>query len=242
MAQKLVSAIAILLLFASGSTYSNFIDQTGAFNYTEENPDGSNGAGDLTFLSITYDLEVDNLFGSFNLVERDDKLANTGWMVLSPGDNPKGSEGDHGILYMDFLSGDSWLYQYNGQNNPSSYRDSSLLAFFESSLEVTEGDQSRSVEFNYDLGGVDAPSDTWTGLSFGEQVGIWFHGLVGEFSANEDGIQRYRSTARGQVWHDSSNTTTVQVPEIDAAGLPLAGMLLLSVLAIYREKRAKTLK
>lgn len=208
-----------------------------AYNYSQSYPRGSSGAGDLTSISLTYDHDSGgSLSGSFSVVEQNNNIANTGWMVLTEGPNPKGREGDYGILYMDFLAGDSWLYQYNGQNNPSSYVDSPLLAYYESSVNTVDHGATRTVEFGVGFQDVQAPSTSWSGMSFTDTIGVWFHGLNGIFNADQDGINSYRSTAPGQFWHDTSNSTAHQVPEIDGAGLPLSLAFLLSAFVVIRQK------
>jgi hypothetical protein len=210
-----------------------------AVTYIHEatNPRGSAGAGDLTSISLAYtnNATTDELSGSFSLQEHSG-LADTAWLVLSDGKNPKGNEQDHGILYMDFASGNSWLYQYNGQNNLSSYTSGDLLAFYENSVSANNNGSSVDVDFSVSFAGVTAPTDTWTGMSFDESVGVWFHGLEGSLSGDETGITSYTADAGGQFWYDTSYSSATRVPEMDGAGAPLAAAFMLSLLAFARDR------
>ncbi|MFT7559199.1 MAG: hypothetical protein ACI93R_001104 [Flavobacteriales bacterium] len=233
MFKQLFTAVTAVVALSSASAFAT------TYNYSATNPSGSAGGGDVTDISLTYSDTAERLSGSFTVAENNGRIADTGWMVLSGGANPKGSEGDYGIMYMDFVSGDSWLYQYNGENNPSSYMGAPLLAYFDNAMTVSATGSTRSASFNYDLSGVSAPSSTWSGMGFGDQVGVWFHGLVGSFDADADGIDGYDGDMGHQFWHDTSYSTTteVDVPEIDAAGIPLAAGLLLSLMAFFRERK-----
>lgn len=218
-----------LSVYASATTYT----------YEAQNPSGSDRGGDLRYISLNYSDSDESLFGSFSLKRKNHKLANTGWMVLSPGGNPKNGLGDQAIMYMDFRSGDSWLYQYNGNSNNNSYRNSPFLGHFENSLTVRNNRNQRNVSFNYDLSNVQPQTSNWTGMSFGDRVGVWFHALVGRIRGDEEGINRYQQARRYETWHDTSNSVTHSVPEIDAAGLPLVATLLVSLFVIGRERFGK---
>lgn len=235
---------ATLKTLAATAFLSGLMASVNAENYQYDvnSPLGSARAGDLTSLSLNYSDTDDALSGSFTFQETSrGQVADTGWMVLSHGPNPKGNEEDYGILYMDFINRDSWLYQYNGQNDPSSYANSPLLAYYNDSLNVARANNAMSVDFAVDFTNIQAPTnaDNWTGMSFGQHVGVWFHGLLGQIRGDENGISHIRGSGRAQSWYDTSNQRTHTVPEIDAAGLPLIATLMLAMIAVGRERFSK---
>lgn len=176
------------------------------------------------------------------------------WLAVSPGPNPKGHGGELALLYFDG-SGDKaklTAYAYNGFNGDTSYRDgssapgdqapdrikSSLLSeSWINELSVkNEANGTRTMKIDIDATdiqdhapqypGPGGPSE-WTGLAFGDKIGLWFHPNVGLKTKYEEGfLARDKGWQYAhQGWLDFSDKPTEAVPEpatLAALGLGLA--------------------
>jgi hypothetical protein len=171
------------------------------------------------------------------------------WLAISPGANPKGHAGELALMYFDArISGDARLtiYNYNGENGASSYRDGSPLSgtqtpdrvltslspSFAPALSVAESSGGRSFSIAFNAAAVNghnplypaAGGNDWTGLAFGEQLGIWFHPVANLSSSyNNDGwLTNFGGT---QGWIDGNGFTTTLVPAPGSLALVgLAGL------------------
>jgi len=212
------------------------------FTHEIENPRGSARAGDVTNFTIQYDDSTENLLGTLTINERNGNLANTSWLVLSGGTNPKGNEDDLAILFMDYDSGTTWAYEYNGENDPSSYESETLIATYNNSLISSVSSSTRTVTFNLDVAEIQAhgggSNPEWTGASFGEEIGVWYHPAVGSFESDENGLTGYNVSS--QSWYDVGNVgTTYEVPEISSSSAISSMLLLLGLGALVRDRRRK---
>jgi len=213
------------------------------FTHEVSNPNGSARAGDITNFMVQYDDYTEQLLGTFTINENERRgtLANTSWMVLSGGANPKGNEDDLAILFMDYDSGTTWAYEYNGENDPSSYQTNSLIGTYENSLSSTISSSTRTVTFDLDVSEIQAhgsDNPDWTGASFGENIGVWYHPAVGSFESDESGLISYAVSDAG--YYDVGNRNTVhEVPEISSSSAISSLLLLLGLGALVRNRRSK---
>ncbi len=235
---RLTFAIAVTASMVCSSAYATI--------YTHEisNPNGSDRAGDITNFTVQYDDYSEQLLGTFTISEHNGNLANTSWMVLSHGANPKGNESDHAILFMDYDSGTTWAYEYNGQNNPSSYQNNALIATYENSIISSVASNTRTVTFNLEVNDIQAygggANPEWTGVGFGETIGVWYHPAVGSFVSDSNGLVSYSVSSAG--WYDTGAlATTYSVPEISTSSAVHSILLLMGLGALVRDRRRKRL-
>ncbi len=177
-------------------------------------------------------------------------------LVVSPGPNPKGNAGELAIIYFDAkVMNDPKIsvYNYNGLNSATSYKDGNPTAgtqapdritntlleasTFESFSAVDAGGK-RTLSFAMDATSINNhnplyPSgDDWTGVEYGQKLGIWFHPYKNlTRTYNDSGYLTNWSGTDG--WMDGNNIPTREVPTPGAFALGgLAG------LAMIRRKRA----
>ncbi|MEN0021603.1 MAG: hypothetical protein AAF747_12070, partial [Planctomycetota bacterium] len=163
------------------------------------------------------------------------------WLVLSPGDNPKGDDGELAIFYFDrgIQSGTPTLsaYAYNGQNKANSFNTPGDFIVstldgsgWDAQLTVDIGPNGHRLGFDIDASVIQSHnparsgSEPWTGAAFGERVGFWLHTLDDGSdlaSYNNSGqLNNFRSGVT-QGWYYSANitTTTIPAPGVVAEGL-----------------------
>lgn len=157
------------------------------------------------------------------------------WLVVSPGPNPKGNDGELAALYFDRNGGNPSLtvYAYNGVNGDTSWKDGSQASgnqtpdrilssrltqnWINSLTAVDEANGTRTFTIDIDATAIQTHvplhggPDPWTGVGFGQKMGLWFHPVVGISSAYSQG---YLSDwqYKDQGWFDGSNFTTVPEP------------------------------
>jgi len=172
-------------------------------------------------------------------------------LALSPGQNPKNHPGELALFYFDASDMNNprlTSYAYNGENNISSYEDGDTSTpgdqtpdLITVDSQLRSGDIKVSVDDNTDgtrtLGfSIDATSiiehnplfpsatEDWTGASFAEKIGIWFH-TFRNFDASYDDEGRLISLNKsGEGWFDGANIQTQVIPLPGAAAMTLAGL------------------
>ncbi len=179
------------------------------------------------------------------------------WLAVSPGPNPKGSNDELAIFYLDGSSSNAKLYAYayNGLNGGSSYFDGSAASgtqapdrIFSSIndpskvLDITvqnNTDGTRTLGFSINATSIQNHTPkygnpaNWTGAAFGPQVGIWWHPVAGLQTSTQDGwLTSYSFSKEG--WFDGQNFTTTPTPE-PATMIALGAGLL----AFARRRRSK---
>lgn len=165
-------------------------------------------------------------------------------LALTDGPNPKGVDGELALIYFDAHGPSPILtaYAYNGINGSTSYFDgsgaagvqapdpivSSLLNNQISLFDTTNPNGSRTLGFSMDASLINQhvpmhgnPND-WTGMSFSDSIGIWFHpAIIVEGTYSQGFLTNWRTEVEG--WFDGANVPTV--PEPSAALLMLSGAL-----------------
>jgi len=149
------------------------------FTYTDTGPGGGRlgpAFKDITFMftddGTTSILSADLRFSTEFL-----KNSNEGfWLVLSDGPNAKGRTGELAILYGDLINNRITAYEYNGQNNASSWQNPGVL--IDSFVNPFTIDRSTGeVSFDIDVTSINnfSTDPKWEGVQFGEHIGVWFH-------------------------------------------------------------------
>lgn len=176
-----------------------------------------------------------------------DQITDGFTLAVSPGPNPKGHGGELALLYFDATSLNDpriTVYNYNGHNSMTSFKDGSPVAgnqtpdlihsTFDAELVTSQTwsfdrqDGRRVLGFKMDASAINGHSpmypgnSPWTGMAFGEELGIWMHpftNLTATYS--DDGALLSWGGEHG--WLDGNGFNTRQVPAPGAAGLALLG-------------------
>ena len=253
------AAIASAIGLASSAQAGNIVQ----YNFDITSPPGNSNGGVIDTISSSF-RPADN---HFEWTVRFSNQVSRGYtLALSPGPNPKGTSGELALLYFDATDLNAPIvsvYGYNGLNNPSSFNDgsqaggiqtpdrivSSLVdgSFITEASVVDDGLGGRTMTLIMDASAVQNyvvinpapdPDTDWTGLAYGEEIGIWFHpfrnlstSYHGEDLPGEGFLSAWSGT---QGWYDTSDqtTTTTFVPAPGSAAL-----IALSGLLVARRKR-----
>ncbi len=156
----------------------------------------------------------DDVNQTYSMKFKDDGTKDGFWLVVSSGMNPKTNANEYAVLYGDRETNRITAYNYNGRNNPNSYRNGTLLGTFDNAF-VDGGKHDRygydMTMFSIDVGAINSAfSDAdWDGVQLGEQAGIWFHQTAGtDITYNADGsISNFGFDS--QMWLDSAFETTL---------------------------------
>ena len=212
--RKTLLATALLSFGASASA--------GVVYSYERGPGVFGGHSGLAYDSVS--ASFDSGSGDFTWeVDFAGAVADGGWLVVSPGDNPKNSSSELGIAYFDTATGDAWIYAYNGENNSASYRETPFLAYFAGAY-TTVGDVS-TLSFN--ASAVNAALDS--GFEFGTRIGIWYHPSANVWT-NGDGTGLHTFNASQNGWLDTTQDGDCTNPNNGCITVPEPGSLPLFVL------------
>lgn len=175
------------------------------------------------------------------------------WLVVSPGENPKGHAGQLAIFFVDASTSTPAVlaYAYNGVNGHQSWQDGSPMAgvqapdLIQSSLtnsnfvnalqvqNLADGGRRISMDLNATAIQGHLPKypgpqgqSEWTGTSFGNRFGIWFHPVKGLQTQYTQGGALSSWSFRQEGWVDGGNLEAVPEPAtMTALGLGVAAML-----------------
>ena len=186
----------------------------------------NNNQGYYETVSTTFDDVTDEFTFAATFSDKNGKTIDGGWVVISNGPNPKGKGEEFAIFYLDGENNRATGYAYNGQNKSNSWQTNADNYLGSWDMNYESGNGTSSLSFSLDATDINARQDIdedWKGVTFGEQVGIWFHaGNNTDISYDEEGkVTSFYSEA---AWYDSNALDTEAVPEPTALlGLGLIG-------------------
>ncbi len=188
--------ITKLFMLALTITISSASSATAIYNY-ERGAGVFGGNSQLSYDSVSASFNTGTNAFSFE-VDYNGTAADGGWLVVSPGPNPKNSDSELGIAYFDAASGDAWIYAYNGLNNNASYQTMQFLAYFSGAYTMA-GDVATLA---FDASAINSVLDT--GFAFGDRIGIWFHPSANlNAFGTSDGLFNFNAQQNG--WLDTNN-------------------------------------
>jgi len=253
--KTLISALAgLVALGAAGNASAGLI-----YDYSISYPPGSDKAGDITHFSTRYDSHHQTLDYKVTLKKNtwSSFYADSGWVVLSPGPNPKGISGELAILYMDFNGGDVYAYNYNGVNGDTSWQNSSaFIRSYQDVLTVEQNGLYKTVSFTSPLDVTDIQNyvpaggaDDWTGVEFGERIGVWSHysnlyRFDTKTTSNGDVRIKKWDTKSKVSWYDDKYEHTTIIPKeppvtvSEPVGVALFGLVAVGFVASRRRRAA----
>ncbi|MFK7976277.1 MAG: hypothetical protein AB8C02_09075 [Halioglobus sp.] len=204
------------------------------FQYEVNNGSMSGGA---TFdsLQAQYDTDTSVMTWQTDNLQRNGVLADGFWLVTNDGpNNPKGDDG-LAIFYADFNAGGLWAFEYNGQNNPSSYNASEYLGDFSAGVINSGSKRGFSIDVStiYDALSTDAPFD--------DQIGIWFHATWGTLTKTDiDGRLAAWDYSAQRYYDRSGMDTEVLNPDPDPVPTPATlPLILLGLIGMRRMQKAR---
>jgi len=241
---RLLMASALLPLagVAHADTYT--WDWSGA---TPPNAAISNVAGDFDSVHAVFDDAAQSLTWRVTFA---DQLTSGLTFALSDGPNPKGHAGELGLVYVDASNlGNirTSTYAYNGKNLINSYKDGDgnqsgdqtpdrIQSIYDMasplrSASVYDDGTSRVFDLVFDTTVLNSHSplypgsSTWTGVAFGEKLGLWMHTFTALSSSYS--IDGYLTgwSYQGHGWFDGRDQSSV-IPLPSAAGMGFAGLVL----------------
>ncbi len=196
--------------------------EAATYTFNRNNLQGNLRTGDHTNITTTYNNNTNLLTWSSTFTKNaltegnSGDLAEGAWLVLSDGENPKNNVDEYAIFYLDGLTNKVSIYNYDGINSANSYLGGKFLG--STALQVTNSGNSRTFEFAYDATALNNDinglfGDEWEGATFGDNIGVWFHGASRLQTAyNSDGsLAKFRPGVAG--WYDVDNEVATSVPE-----------------------------
>ncbi|MEO1007187.1 MAG: hypothetical protein AAFX79_01315 [Planctomycetota bacterium] len=246
--------IAVAVLAAAGTAVAQPKEYT--FNWNFGDTSHNDRGGRIDSITSTYNEKTERFTWD---VTFSDQITDGYTLVVSPGDNPKGITGELAMIYLDaseFVDGGSGdivtsVYGYNGQNGATSHIDgdastpgtqtpgriqTSIYDSFVNGVSVVDNvDGSRTFSLDIDASVIqDAfpppPGGDWTGVAFGEEIGVWFHPFKNldttYFGAGDAGDGFLNTWSGRDGWLDlrDQGTSFVIVPLPTSAALAAVGL------------------
>lgn len=171
-------------------------------------------------------------------------------LAVNDGPNPKGHGGELALIYLDASSQANvkvTAYAYNGKNTFTSWKDGDgdlagnqapdkILSKSDNGWILNAQSQDigskRLISLTIDASIINGHSpdygvaSDWTGIAFGQKIGLWFHPMTGVSAAyGQDGFLTAWSR-QSEGWFDASNRGTTIVPMPSAALMGAAGLVL----------------
>lgn len=190
-------------------------------------------------------------------------------LAVNDGPNPKGHAGELALLYVDFSEASTrkvTAYAYNGANTNRSWTDgngavagdqagdfiqgSNLPGWYTLSVNDTS-DGKRSVSLSLDASNINAHcplypgpngASEWTGLGFGNQIGLWMHTYTGLSAGYFNNGRICGWDTSGEGWFDASNYQTVLVPLPPAAWAGIGGLAVAGIVGRRRKQAMKKIE
>ncbi|MEL7227207.1 MAG: hypothetical protein AAGL17_20815 [Cyanobacteria bacterium J06576_12] len=187
------------------------------YTFQGNNLGGNTKTGDHSNITATFNNNTNLLTWSSTFTDNGKgPLAEGAWLVLSDGPNPKKHVDEYAIFYLDGLTEQVSIYNYNGENKADSYKKENYLGG--TALQVTNNGSDRTFEFSVDVSDINNDvnglfGDDWEGASFADNIGIWFHGasdLTTKYK-NDGSLKRFHAGTSG--WYDVSDKGATSVPE-----------------------------
>ncbi|MGB4708313.1 MAG: Ig-like domain-containing protein [Fuerstiella sp.] len=192
------------------------------YNYNVVTPEGSDAGGDIQQVSTSYN-STTNAF-SFRVVIADavgNGRTNGFTLAINDGPNPKGHGDEMALFYFDNSGSQPVVtaYNYNGQNDFSSYQDEALVSSLSAdspftSIEASYDENGNHVfSFNMNATSIVQHSDgeDWTGVSFNKSLGMWLHPMTNvNTTYGDDGyLDSWSFSAQG--WFDTKDQVAEEV-------------------------------
>jgi hypothetical protein len=209
-----------------------------SYLYEVENPTpSSKKAGKISSFSTIYDDVTEQLSFKSTIQRANGNLANGFWLVLSDGPNPKTYINEYAIIYGDGNTGNLTSYVYDGTNSSNSWEWSDgFIQSFAGDLNVTSTTNEVTFDFSIDASAINAYTpktrvnygNDWDGVSFGENIGIWYHPTIFKRNAAYDNNGLLTSfPVRKSGWYDiEDGKTTPILPDVTPVPAPAAAWLI----------------
>ena len=187
------------------------------FSYDSQSIGGNQNVGVHKSITTTYDTNSEVLTWSSTFSEKNGKLADGAWLVLSEGPNPKGDKQEYTMFYLDGVAGKLTAYTYNGRNGSDSWKDSNSVYLDSWDLDVSTVGNERTFSFAVDMTDINSRTDLgndWKGTFYEEKIGIWFHGVADVNATYDDTTHELtKFSYSSQGWYDTANEDAEKVPE-----------------------------
>lgn len=221
------------------------------------NPGINDAAGKLLNANGSFNT-VTNTFSWYGTYQKNNGVLPQGfWLAVSPGPNPKGTNDELAIFYLDGskTKPEVYVYGYNGFDGDTSFKDGSKATgtqtpdrvlsskltpsdFFDITVK-NNADGTRTLGFTMNASKIQSHTPkygnptNWTGAAFGDKVGIWWHPVSSLSTSTTNGYLSKFSYGK-QGWFDGQNFTTTATPEPATMVALGAGLL-----AFARRRRSK---